>query len=89
MKSGKYLKISEETARQAINRVASTDDGKILLYMLQEECGFMRNLMSSEDPHKTQVFAAKRGVYAKFRQYIRPEHLKSIEYDVEIARGSK
>ena len=69
---------------EAINRVASTEDGQIFLAVLQKECGFHSNFMSMDDPNKTQVFAAMRGVYAKIRKYIRPEHLLKAEYKLEI-----
>ena len=69
---------------EAVNRLASTEDGQIFLAILQRECGFFNNNMSMDDPNKTQVLAAMRGVYGKIRKYIRPEHLLEAEYRIEI-----
>lgn len=80
----KPINVTKEEARESINRLAQTKDGKILLAVLQKECGFMNNLMSMDDPNKTQVFAAMRGVYAKMRRYIQPEYLVDIEYKISI-----
>lgn len=82
------LRVSVKEAGQAVNRVASTEDGKILLYMLQRDCGFMRNLMSMDDPNQTQVFAAKRGVWAHFRNYIDKKHRVDIENNVEVVNDA-
>lgn len=79
-----YKQINKTEAREAINRVASTEDGQILLAVLCNECGFMSNLMSMDNPNKTQVLAAQRGVYARLRKVIRPEHLRKAEYDITI-----
>ena len=79
-------KFTETEAREAINRVASTEDGQVFLAVLNDECGFHRNLMSPDDPNKTQMYAAKRGVYAKIRKYIRPEHLLKAEYNTQIVK---
>ena len=79
-----YKQISKTEVFEAINRVASTDDGQILLAWLCHECGFQRNIMSMECPNTTQVYAAKRGVYASLRKSIRPEHLLKAEYKIQI-----
>lgn len=83
------LNISKEEAKESIKRCAHTQDGKILLAILQQECGFMPNIMSLDDPNKTQVFAAKRGVWALFRKYILPEDLIDIEYRIQITEKPK
>lgn len=70
--------------KHAINRVASTEDGQILLAVLAAECGFFSNKMSMDNPNKTQVLAAQRGVYAKIRNNIRPDLLRKAEYGIEI-----
>lgn len=77
-------KISRQEASEAINRLSSTEDGQIFLAVLCAECGFMRNAMSMDDPNKTQVLAAMRGVYGKIRNSIRPEHLIEAEYRIQI-----
>lgn len=79
-------KISQSEAAEAINRCATTDDGQILLAVLQIDCGFMANLMSLDDPNVTQVLASKRGVYAGLRKYINPEFLIEIEYRIQIVK---
>ena len=79
-----YKKISKNEVREAINRVASTEDGQIFIALLQEECGFFANLISMDNPNQTQVLAAQRGVYARIRKYIRPEYLLEAEYKIEI-----
>lgn len=82
------MKVSQKEAEQAIKRVAKTEDGKILLYMMQEECGFTRNLMSMDDANKTQVFASKRSIWAKFRKYIDLKELFEIENKVEVVNNA-
>lgn len=79
-----YKKVNNIEAIEAINRVASTEDGQIFLAVLQKECGFFANSMSMDDPNKTQVLAAMRGVYGAIRKYIRPEYLLKAEYKTEI-----
>lgn len=79
-----YKKISKTEVKEVINRVASTEDGQIFLAVLCRECGFFSNHMSMDDPNKTQVLAAQRGVYAKIRKHIRPDLLRNAEYGIEI-----
>lgn len=78
------IEVSKAQAREAINRVAKTEDGKVLLAVLQYECGFLRNAMSIDDPNKTQVLASMRGVYGKIRKYIQSEALIDIEYKIKF-----
>ena len=77
-------RITKTEAREAIKRVASTEDGQILFAVLCHDCGYNNNYMSMDDPNKTQVFAAMRGVYIKTRNYIRPEHQWEAEYKIQI-----
>lgn len=79
-----YKQITRTEARQAINRVANSEDGQIFLAVLCKQCGFMSNLMSMEDPNITQVLAAQRGVYGAIRNQIRPENLLQAEYRIQI-----
>lgn len=78
-------KIKEQEVLEAINRVTNTDDGQILMaYLCHNICGFFNNIMSMDEPHKTQVFAAKRGVYGSLRKAVKPSNLVQIEYGIEI-----
>ena len=79
-----YRKVNKKEASEAINRVASTEDGQIFLALLEKECGFFENLISMDNPNQTQVLAAQRGIYARIRKYIRPEYLLEAEYRTEI-----
>lgn len=85
----KLVNISKAEAYESVKRCANTEDGKILLAVLQRECGFMHNFMSIDDPNKTQVMAAQRGVYAKLRKYIKPENLIDIEYRINIVENQE
>ena len=78
------IEVNKKQARECINRVSKTHDGKVLLAVLQHECGFMNNRMSMDDPNKTQVLAAMRGVYGKIRKYINTENLIDIEYKIKF-----
>ena len=78
-----FKQFNRTEIKQAINRVANTEDGRIFLAVLASECGFFKNLMS-DDPNRTQMFAAQRGVYAKIRNNIRPDLLRKAEYGIEI-----
>lgn len=78
------IKVSPETIKEAINRVASTEDGQFLLHALMVECEYHKSLISVTDPMIAHYSSVRRGVYAKMRQYIRSEHLKVIEYDINV-----
>lgn len=80
----KVLKVTTADVKESINRLAQTDDGKIVLAWIHKDCGFGINLMSYEDPNVTQVYAAKRGVYASLRKNINPDYLVDIEYRIVI-----
>lgn len=75
------IEIDDKQFQQALNMVAATDEGRIVLAMLKDSCGWDATYLSSEDPQVTQYFAARRGVYGALRQHIRAEHLKKIEFD--------
>ena len=76
--------ITTKEAQEAINRLSSTEDGQIFLAVLCHDCGFMSNHMSMDDPNKTQVLAAIRGVYGRIRKNIRPEYLLKAEYRIKL-----
>ncbi len=75
------IKINREKLTTAINEVAATDSGKILLASLMMDCQYHTTYVNSSDPQATHFHAAKRGVYGAYRQLIRAEYLKSIEFD--------
>jgi len=75
------IEISDKLFVEALNRVASTDDGKIVLAILKESCGWDKTFLSSDNPETSHYYAVKRGVYGGLRQHIRPEHLMSIEFN--------
>ena len=75
------IKISDKVFKGAINRVCSTDDGKIVFAYLKEILGWDNVYLSSDEPNVTQYYAARRGVYAGLRKAIKPEHLKQIEFN--------
>ena len=65
----------------ALNEVAATDSGKIVLAMLKDSCRWDATYLSSEDPQVTQFFAAQRGIYGALRPHIKREHLIPIEFN--------
>lgn len=79
-------KINQQEVLEAINRVTGTEDGQILMAYLCHICGFFSNLMSMDDPNKTQALAAKRGVYGAMRQSVHPHNLLKIEYGIELVK---
>ena len=65
----------------ALNEVAATDSGKIMLAMLKDSCRWDATYLSSEDAHVTQFYAVQRGIYGAIRQHIKREHLIPIEFN--------
>ena len=78
------IEITEETYKEALNRLANTDDGKIVLAVLKSLCNWDMTILSSDDATKTLYYAAKRGVYGSVRKNILPKHLKAIEFDYAV-----
>jgi len=78
------MKYNQKQLEQAIAAVSRTDNGKALLFVLCEECGFLSNRMHATEPVVTQAEAAKRGVYAKLRKHIPKEHLIDIEHNISL-----
>lgn len=72
----------------ALNRVAGTEDGKIVLAALKQMCAWDTTICNSSDPEATQFYAAQRGVYGAIRKLIRPEYLKEIEFDYQLEAES-
>ncbi len=83
------IEISKKTYVEALNRLASTDDGKIVLAAIMESVGWNNTTLSSDDPIKTQFFAVKRGVYGAIRSDIKAEHLKKIEFNYMLTHDIK
>lgn len=79
-------KIQHKTFKEALNRVAATDDGKIVLAMIKDSCQWDMTLLDTSDPVRTLCYAVKRGLYGGLRKHINREHLKSIEYDYAIEK---
>ena len=75
------IEIDDKRFFEALNNIAASEEGRIVLAVLKDSCGWDATYLSSEDPQVTQYFAARRGVYGSIRQHIRPEHLKKIEFD--------
>jgi len=73
--------IDDEKFKAALNHIAASDEGQIVLAVLKDSCGWDATYLSSDDPQVTQYFAARRGVYGSIRHLIRPEYLKKIEFD--------
>lgn len=83
------IDVSEDTFREAMARVAASDDGRMVLSWIRDYCfhngtAFVRGSM--ED---TYANAARQDVYRALRTFIRPENLKSIEYDYRIVKERK
>lgn len=85
------IKINDDTFKQALNRLAATDDGQIFLAYIKIMTGWDDVYLSTEDATVTQYYAARRGVYGGIRKLIKPEYLKSIEfnYEKDMTNGSE
>lgn len=79
-------KIKHKTFKEALNRVAASDDGKIVLAMIKDDCQWDMTVLDTTDPVRSMCYAVKRGLYGGLRKHINREHLKSIEYDYEIEK---
>lgn len=75
------IEIDEQQFIKALNEVAATDQGKIVLSCLKEYCKFDGDILSENSPENTYANATLRRAYLYFRNRIRPEHLKKIEFD--------
>lgn len=75
-----------ERLRRAVNRIAETEDGKIVFNYLMALCGFsvsslVINPVSNEINSKSTIYhEARKTVYYNLRGLIEKEHLKEIEY---------
>jgi hypothetical protein len=75
------IEIDHKAFVTAVNEVAATDSGKILLACLKDSCQWDETYLSSEDPQVTQFYAVKRGVYGGLRKLIKIGYLKEIEFN--------
>ena len=71
----------DEQFKAALNHVAATPEGQLILAVLKDSCGWDMVYQAMDNPQVTQYYAARRGVYGSIRLLIRPEHLKKIEFD--------
>jgi hypothetical protein len=75
------IEIDHKKFVTALNEVAATDSGKIMLACLKDSCQWDETYLSSEDPQVTQFYAAKRGIYGALRKLIKIGYLKEIEFN--------
>jgi len=75
------LEVTEEIFVSALNRMAATKDGQIVLSCLKEYTRFDNDIVVEGKPEDTYANATLRRAYIWLRKRIKPEHLKSIEYD--------
>lgn len=72
--------------KRAINRVAKTQDGKVVFKYLAGICGFSTSSIVINETTKeinamsTVYMEARKTVYYAFRNFIESEFLKQIEY---------
>jgi hypothetical protein len=65
----------------ALNRLAVSEDGKVVLAAIKDLCGWDMTYLSSTDLQATQYYATRRGIYGAIRKHINPEYLKEIEFN--------
>lgn len=75
------IEITPQKFITALNEVAATDSGRIVLAALKDSCHWDATYLSSESPQVTQFYAAQRGIYGGIRQHIKREHLIPIEFN--------
>jgi hypothetical protein len=73
---------------EAINRIFTTPDGKLLGKWLIRECGFLlpstvSNLQGEILPNSTIYNEAKRGIYLELRKFFNSETLINLETNEE------
>jgi hypothetical protein len=75
------IEIDEKAFTDALNHVASTAEGKIILACLKEYCRFDGDILVENSTENTYANATLRRAYLYFRKRLKPEYLKTIEYD--------
>lgn len=73
--------IDDKEFIRALNAIASTEDGQIVLAILKDSCQWDKTYLASDNPTISHYYAVKRGVYGGLRERIRPEYLKKIEFE--------
>lgn len=81
-------KVNEKSFISAINRIAATEDGKIIFSWFKNLCGWDATIMAN-DPSMTQHYASIRSVWGAIRKNIRTEYLKEIEFDFIVDKEVK
>ncbi len=74
--------ITDKTLTDALNHIAGTEEGQLVLAYLKDWCGYGKD---KTRPRIEDTFAnaATERVYINLRRMIRPEHLKKIEFDYQ------
>jgi hypothetical protein len=75
------IEIDEKAFIAALNHVAATDEGKVVLACFKEYCRFDGDVLAMGSLENTYANAHMRRAYLFFRNHIRVEHLKKIEFD--------
>ena len=83
------MEINNKAFKNALNHVAGTEEGQIVLAALMDSCGWNKTFLSTEDPQVTQYYAARRGLYGGLREVIRNEYLKKIEFNYKVVNDVK
>ena len=82
------IEIDEKRARQAVNAVAKTKDGQIVLFLLMEYCSFNKDIVAVK-PEDTHANAALGRAYLHLRNLTEDKHLKKIEFDYRKAKPNE
>ena len=75
------IEIDQKAFITALNEVAATDSGKIVLACLKDSCQWDETYLASDNPQITQFYAVKRGIYGGLRKLIKIGYLKEIEFN--------
>lgn len=75
------IEVDEAGFVKALNEVAASDSGRIVLACLKEYCRYDSDILVENSPENTYANATLRRAYIYLRTRIRTEHLKKIEYD--------
>lgn len=80
------VKVTEKVFREAIARLSKSDDGRIVLAWLAHYCFHTGLALEKGNLENTYANAAVQGVYRALRCFIKPEDLRSIEFDYVVSR---
>lgn len=75
------IEVDEQAFIKALNEVAASDSGRVVLSCLKEYCRYDGDIVVENSTENTYANAVLRRAYIYLRSRIRPEHLKKIEYD--------